>query len=83
MPLIFWFLLTFIVGVFIFIRLRLLDLPLESDEGEYAYAGQLILNGIPPYKEIYSMKFPGFTISIHYFFGYLEIVLKQFELVVY
>ena len=25
-----------------FIRVRLLDVPLERDEGEYAYAGQLI-----------------------------------------
>lgn len=63
--LIFWFLLTFIVGIFIFIRLRLLALPFESDEGEYAYAGQLILNGVPPYKEIYSMKFPG----VYYFYS--------------
>lgn len=41
------------------VRLRLLDLPLERDEGEYAYAGQLILAGVPPYKLVYNMKFPG------------------------
>ena len=41
------------------IRLRLLNLPLERDEGEYAYAGQLILQGIPPYELAYNMKFPG------------------------
>ena len=40
-------------------RIRLLGLPLERDEGEYAYAGQLLLHGIPPYKLAYSMKFPG------------------------
>ena len=40
-------------------RLRLLDFPLERDEGEYAYAGQLILQGIPPYELAYNMKFPG------------------------
>lgn len=40
-------------------RLRLLGLPLERDEGEYAYAGQLILQGIPPYELVYNMKFPG------------------------
>jgi hypothetical protein len=28
-------------------------------EGEYAYAGQLILQGIPPYSLAYNMKFPG------------------------
>lgn len=40
-------------------RLRLLNFPLERDEGEYAYAGQLILQGIPPYALAYNMKFPG------------------------
>src|SRR6516164_8999077 len=42
-----------------FIRVRLLDMPLERDEGEYAYAGQLILQGIPPYELAYNMKMPG------------------------
>ena len=41
------------------IRLRLLNLPLERDEGEYAYSGQLMLQGIPPYQLAYNMKFPG------------------------
>src|SRR2546421_2566134 len=41
------------------VRLRLVDVPLERDEGEYAYAGQLILKGVPPYLEAYNMKFPG------------------------
>src|ERR1043166_3122458 len=41
------------------IRLRLREMPLERDEGEYAYAGQLLLQGIPPYKLAYNMKFPG------------------------
>jgi len=41
------------------IRIRLLGIPLERDEGEYAYAGQLILQGVPPYKLAYNMKFPG------------------------
>jgi len=41
------------------VRIRLLDVPLERDEGEYAYAGQLILRGIPPYKLVYNMKLPG------------------------
>ena len=44
---------------FAFIRYRLRAVPLERDEGEYAYAGQLILQGIPPYKLAYSMKLPG------------------------
>jgi hypothetical protein len=41
------------------IRARLRQMPLERDEGEYAYAGQLILHGVPPYKDAYNMKLPG------------------------
>jgi hypothetical protein len=56
LPLIFLF---FIILFTIIIRARLLDVPLERDEGEYAYIGQLILDGTPPYSEAYNMKFPG------------------------
>jgi len=31
----------------------------RARRGEYAYAGQLILQGVPPYKEAYNMKLPG------------------------
>jgi len=48
-----------LIAAFAMLRVRLLDLPLERDEGEYAYAGQLILHGIPPYKLLYNMKWPG------------------------
>jgi hypothetical protein len=41
------------------IRWHLREMPLERDEGEYAYAGQLILQGIPPYQLAWNMKFPG------------------------
>ncbi|TAL03206.1 MAG: hypothetical protein EPO07_06530, partial [Verrucomicrobia bacterium] len=41
------------------VRVRLRDMPLERDEGEYAYAGQLILHGVPPYQEAFNMKLPG------------------------
>ncbi len=41
------------------IRWRLRDMPLERDEGEYGYAGQLILQGVPPYQIAYNMKLPG------------------------
>jgi 4-amino-4-deoxy-L-arabinose transferase-like glycosyltransferase len=41
------------------VRIRLADVPLERDEGEYAYAGQLLLAGVPPYAQAYNMKFPG------------------------
>src|SRR6476661_3496490 len=55
-----WCLLAVIVfGLVLVIRIRLLEIPFERDEGEYAYAGQLMLQGIPPYKLAYNMKFPG------------------------
>ena len=51
--------LAFIILFVVFVRVRLLDFPLERDEGEYAYMGQLMLQGIPPYISAYNMKFPG------------------------
>lgn len=54
------YLLLFVALAFtLIVRGRLLGLPLERDEGEYAYMGQLILDGIPPYKEAFNMKLPG------------------------
>ena len=41
------------------LRIHLIDTPLERDEGEYAYAGQLMLQGIPPYQLACNMKLPG------------------------
>ncbi|MDR3681833.1 MAG: glycosyltransferase family 39 protein [Flavipsychrobacter sp.] len=40
-------------------RLRLLDVPFERDEGEYAYAGQELLKGIPPFVSTHHVKLPG------------------------
>ena len=54
-----WALATIVFTLVVAIRIRLLGIPLERDEGEYAYAGQLILQGIPPYQLAYNMKFPG------------------------
>src|SRR5258708_3684882 len=52
-------LLAVVVLLFAGIRWRVREMPLERDEGEYAYAGQLILQGIPPYQLAYNMKLPG------------------------
>lgn len=48
-----------LIGFTIVARVRFLDIPLERDEGEYAYAGQLMLQGVPPYSLAYNMKMPG------------------------
>ena len=55
----YYILLGLILAVIAIIRIRLLNIPLERDEGEYAYFGQLMLDGIPPFKAAYTMKFPG------------------------
>jgi hypothetical protein len=52
-------LLLLVILFFAFIRFHLRQCPLERDEGEYAYAGQLMLQGIAPYQLVYSMKLPG------------------------
>jgi len=54
-----WICLGLILLFVVIVRVRLLPVPLERDEGEYAYAGQLILDGIPPYQLVYNVKFPG------------------------
>jgi hypothetical protein len=54
-----WLAVVIIIAITAGLRFRLLDVPLERDEGEYAYAGQLILQGIPPYSHVYNMKLPG------------------------
>lgn len=54
-----WAAIALIILLFVILRVRLVEVPLERDEGEYAYAGQLILEGTPPYKIVYNMKMPG------------------------
>ena len=54
-----WVMLAAFILLVAAIRIRLLNFPLERDEGEYAYAGQLMLQGIPPYQLAYNMKLPG------------------------
>ncbi|MGB8369788.1 MAG: ArnT family glycosyltransferase [Limisphaerales bacterium] len=57
--------LLFILTVVTAIRIRLLDVPLERDEGEYAYAGQLLLQGVSPYQAAYNvtLKLPGTCVA--------------------
>ena len=58
-----WSLLAAAVIFAVFVRVRLREFPLERDEGEFAYAGQLLLHGVPPYKLAYNMKLPGTYIA--------------------
>lgn len=52
-------LLLVVAAVVLYVRIRLLAVPLERDEGEFAYMGQLLLNGTSPYLHAYTMKLPG------------------------
>ena len=54
-----WVLVGLAVLFVLAVRVRLRDMPLERDEGEYAYMGQLMLHGVPPYSEACNMKLPG------------------------
>jgi hypothetical protein len=51
--------LILLVLLAVWVRLRLLSMPLERDEGEFAYMGQLMLQGIPPYQLAFNIKMPG------------------------
>jgi 4-amino-4-deoxy-L-arabinose transferase-like glycosyltransferase len=54
-----WIIFIASLAAVLIVRWRLLNIPLERDEGEYAYLGQLLLQGISPYKLAYNMKLPG------------------------
>ena len=54
-----WWIVSAILAMGVVLRLHLIDMPLDRDEGEYAYGGQLLLQGILPYAGLYSMKLPG------------------------
>lgn len=55
-----WFLFGMVLVLHAVIRVRLAPMPLERDEGEYAYQGQLILQGFAPFELAHSsQKLPG------------------------
>lgn len=54
-----WIVLAIVLVVTSAARWRLLPVVLERDEGEFAYMGQLLLEGVPPYKEAANLKWPG------------------------
>jgi len=51
--------LILVVIAVVMVRLKAAPVPLERDEGEYALMGQLILEGVAPYREAGNMKLPG------------------------
>ena len=45
------------------VRLATLRIPLERDEGEYAWGGFLLLRGEPPFRSYFTLKLPGTAAS--------------------
>lgn len=68
-----YFILGLVLLTVTMFRVRMLDIPLERDEGEYAYMGQLILQGTPPYAAAYNMKFPG----VYYIYAFFMAIFGQ------
>jgi hypothetical protein len=62
-----WILFACLIAFIVFVRIRILTTPLERDEGEYAYMGQLTLQGVPPYLEAFNMKLPGTSFMYAFF----------------
>ena len=58
-PYLLYLLLAVSLAAVTYSRVRLLSVPLERDEGEFAYLGQLILKGVSPFAQAYTMKIPG------------------------
>jgi 4-amino-4-deoxy-L-arabinose transferase-like glycosyltransferase len=62
----YWFILIAAILFSFFVRLRLSDMPLERDEGEFAYIAQLILDGESPF-DAYNYKIPGVSYMYAFF----------------
>ncbi|MFH1361666.1 MAG: hypothetical protein ABIH69_03330, partial [bacterium] len=52
----FWLAVSLIVVVYILLRINIVGIPLDRDEGLFAYAGQVILRGGLPYLDVLEMK---------------------------
>src|SRR6185436_7571265 len=48
-----------VVAVVALLRIRFLNMPLEREEGGFAYMARLILDGVPPYTQAYDIRPPG------------------------
>ncbi len=48
-----------IIAVFVLMRATIINIPLERDEGEYAYIAQQAMHGAVPYRDAFDQKPPG------------------------
>jgi hypothetical protein len=68
-------LLCFAAMIYLYIRSNFLSIPMERDEGIYAYFGRLITEGKTPYLDFYEMRFP----FIFYAYAFLVKIFGDFE----
>ena len=61
-------------------RIRTLSIPLERDEGGYAYMGQRMLLGEPPFASGHSLHMPGTTAMYASFIGLFGATLEGVRL---
>lgn len=62
-----WLILALCSIIYIIARISFTDIPLNRDEGTYAYLGKVAMSGGVPYWDFYEMKPPG----LYYFYGML------------
>lgn len=68
-----WGVILAIIIIVSIIKIHLLEIPLERDEGEYAYIAQLFMKGEPLYLHAYSAKLPG----IYFFYAIIMTLFGQ------
>jgi len=68
-----WITLGIIIIFTIIARIPLLSVPLERDEGAYAYGGQLILQGLPESAKLYLERFP----AIYFIYALFMLLFGQ------
>jgi len=62
------------------LRVHLAGMPLERDEGEYAYVAQRLLVGVPPFADTFTLKFPGIYVIyalILKWFGQTDTTIRE------
>ena len=68
-----WIIVLSVIVAASIIKLHLLNISLERDEGEYAYIAQLLMGGTPLYISAFSAKLPG----IYFFYAFIMALFGQ------
>jgi hypothetical protein len=68
---------------FVFVRAPFVSVPLERDEGEYAYIAQRLLTGEMPYRDAFDQKPPGVFLAYAGAFAILGQSVEAIHLFMY